>query len=60
MKKGRSGFLNRKPKFAKRITNVNGKRVWKSTLDSKEFSTKKEYFANYPIEFEKSDPEKKE
>ena len=55
MKKGRSGYLDRKPKFAKRITNPQGKRVWKSTIDGKEFNTKREYFAAYPVEFPKTD-----
>jgi hypothetical protein len=45
MKKGRPGFLNRKPRYAIRIRKTDGERVWKCTLNNKEYKTKALYFA---------------
>lgn len=43
-KKSRPSLLNRKPKFAVRITKSDGTRVWVDTRTKKEYKTKSEYF----------------
>ncbi len=46
-KKDSRSSLNRKPKFAVRVTKADGSRVWVHIQTKKEYATKAEYFKNH-------------